>query len=119
MAAANLSRRFLIDVRKDGTISSRDTNELLMPRRLNNSALPVFSVSTLEAVAALEVRFGRRQYAVHPETGQVWYRLCTLEDGTDPALRGDGLLEFDDLPGIERMFAKFYDEFINEQGASK
>lgn len=109
MAAADLSRRFLIDICKDGTISYRDTELRPRPPRLNNSALPVFSVNTLEQAETFQLTFGRRQYAEHPERkGQPWYRLSRLEDGTDPALRGDGSLEFEDLDGLTRMFNKFW-----------
>lgn len=106
--STHLDRDVKIHICKDGTISYRNLNE----RVFNGIALPVFSVDTVQQAQDIQVRFGRRQYIKHPDMvdGRDWYKLSVLEDGTDLQLRGDGTLEFDDLPGVTRLFQKWWDE---------
>jgi hypothetical protein len=60
----HLSRRFMIHVCKDGTITYRDTST--REHVFNGIALPVFSVDTVAQAQALQVRFGRLAHEEHP-----------------------------------------------------
>lgn len=71
----DLKRPILIDLCKDGTISFRLRVGGRMAPRLNDAAIPVFSVDTLKQAQDLQVMFCRKQYGSHPEMpNQDWYR---------------------------------------------
>lgn len=78
--STHLSRPILIDICKDGTISYRTGSQ----RRLNDAALPVFSVDTVEEAEFLQVTFGRRQYEEHPDIpGKGWYRWTDFDGNVE------------------------------------
>lgn len=100
----DLNRRIVVHICRDGTISYRERGTPVF----NGRALPVFTVDTIQQAEAIQVRFGRRQYVEHPQIpGKPWFRLSVLEDGTDTVQVG-GLIEFEHLDGIGRMFAEFF-----------
>jgi len=102
----DFQHRFMIHVCKDGTVTYRDAHK--RERIFNDVALPVLSVDTEQQAKDIQVYFCRRQYGEHPlMPDKPWYRLSVLSDGSDPALRKDGLLEIDDLEGIGAMFKRF------------
>lgn len=104
--SSDYSRPIMIHVCKDGTVTYRRPGEAVF----NGVALPVFSVNTPEQAEAIQVRFCRRQYAEHPQmAGKIWYRLSRLGDGSDPANRPSGMLDFEDLEGVTVMFREFFD----------
>lgn len=106
MKPGDLSRPILIHVCKDGTISYRTRRQKVF----NGVALPVFSVDTEEQARDIQVRFGRRMYDSHPKIpGRPWYKLSVLRDGSDPAMRGDGALDYSDLDGISDMFREHWE----------
>lgn len=79
-AGSHLSRPILIDICKDGTISYRTVEQ----RRLNDAALPVFSVNTIDEAQFIQVTFGRRQYHEHPDIpGQGWYRWTDFDGNVE------------------------------------
>src|SRR5689334_521905 len=85
-----LTRAVRIYLCKDGTISYRPSTE----PSFNGSALPVFSVDTVEQARAVQVRFGRLQYGEHPQLpGRPWYRWTDFSgdvaqlDGVSNAIR--------------------------------
>ena len=95
MKAHYFTRRFMIHICKDGTISYRDTS--IKEKVFNNVALPVYSVDTKEQAKDLQVTFGRLQYGEHPlMPGQPWYRFSMPLD--------KWTLELDDLDMISRLF---------------
>jgi hypothetical protein len=110
----HLSRRFMIHVCKDGTVTYRDTS--LREPVFNGVALPVFSCDTAEQAEALQVfgqflviRFCRRGYEPLPQQpGRPWYRLSTLGEGV-PLFRA---LELEDLEKVTLMFAAFYSALV-------
>lgn len=105
----DLSRPIVIHVCKDRTISYRCRGEAVF----NGRALPVFSVETEEQARAIQTRFGRRQYREHPlMPGKPWFVLSTLGNGVDPALRGDGTLELEDLGAVTALFREFYNNHL-------
>ena len=90
-----LDRPILIDCCRDGTISYRDKHK--REPRLNNAALPVFSVNTVDEAKQIQVRFCALQYTEHPnQPGRPWYVL--------PGFGG----ELSDLEHVTEMFAEFY-----------
>lgn len=90
-----LDRAVLVDVCKDGTISYRE--RVKKEKRLNNAALPVYSVDTVEEARALQVHFGAKQYTEHPrQPGREWFVL--------PGFAG----EIDALDNVSRCFDDFY-----------
>lgn len=100
-------RPIMVHVCRDGTVTFRRRDEPVF----NGRALPVFSVNTPEEAEAIQVRFCRAQWKAHPlMPGKTWYRLSCLYDGTDPAHRGDGMIEPEDLDGITVMFREFWAE---------
>lgn len=100
----NLSRPILIHVCKDGTISYRTRKQKVF----NGRALPICSVETEKDAQSLQIRFGSRQWTEHPQMrGKIWYRLSVLPDGMPLCLRGNSLLEIEDLDGIGAMFESF------------
>lgn len=102
-------RPIMIHVCKDGTVTYRRPGEAVF----NGVALAVFSVNTPEQAEAIQVRFCRRQYVDHPQMpGKIWYRLSRLGDGSDPANRPSGMLDFEDLEGVTVMFREFFDAHL-------
>jgi len=107
--SSDYSRPIMIHVCKDGTVTYRRPGEAVF----NGVALPVFSVNTPEQAEAIQVRFCRRQYGEHPQMpGEIWYRLSHLGDGSDPASRPSGMLDFEDLEGVTVMFREFFDAHL-------
>lgn len=101
----DLSRPIIIHVCKDGTISYRRRTEPVF----NGRALPVFSVDTEQQAQDIQLRFGRLQHRAHRQMpGKSWYVLSTLGDGIDPALRGNGTLNLEDLDTVCDLFRDFY-----------
>lgn len=45
--------------------------------------------------------------------GKIWYRLSRLGDGSDPANRPSGMLDFEDLEGVTVMFREFFDAHLS------
>lgn len=92
-----LDRAVLIDICKDGTLSHRvrgDKNA----KRLNGSALPVFSVDNVADAESLKVHFGKRQYIEHPERpGEPWMKLFPFGG------------ELEELDRVCIMFSQWYD----------
>ena len=102
--SSDFARPIMIHVCKDGTVTFRRRDKPVF----NGIALPVFSVETIAEAQALQVHFCRAQWDQHPLLpGKIWYRLARLGDGTDPAHRPGGLLEFEDLTGVTEMFREF------------
>ena len=106
----DLSRRFVIHVCKDCTVTIRQPGQKVF----NGVALPVFSTDTLEQADSIRVAFCRVIPLQHPkmEKGETWYKLARLGDGQDPLLSGKALLELEDLDGIANMFRTFWQEHI-------
>lgn len=109
---SDYGRQIMIHVCKDGTVTYRALNEPVF----NGVALPVFSVDTAEQAEAIQVRFCRAQWEPHPlMPGKTWYRLSILRDGTDPAFRTSGTLEYEDLKGVTVMFREFWDAHLSSK----
>lgn len=96
MNKSDLDRNVLIDICRDGTISYRVRGS--NTKRLNNAALPVFSVDTEDDAKALQVHFCALQYTPHPFDGRRWYVL--------PGFTG----ELEAMPAVTERFSKWYDE---------
>jgi hypothetical protein len=86
----------LIDVCKDGTISYRLKHG--KRGRLNDAALPFYSVESEEEAAELQVALCKLQYTSHPERpGEAWYRFINHHTWVWSGMVGD----------IERLTALF------------
>lgn len=92
---SDLGRAVLIDICKDGSVSFRRRNS--NDRRLNDAALPVFSVDTVEQARDLQVLFCTRQHEPHPFDGRAWYVL--------PYFSGN----ISDLAEVADMFRLWWD----------
>lgn len=102
LTVPNFDRAVLIDVCKDGTISYRTRAK--REGRLNNAALPVFSVNTVEEAMRLQVHFGAKQYTSHPEQPtRDWFVW--------PAFSGT----IEQLDELTAAFTAFYDEHVDPE----
>jgi len=105
----NLTRRYMVHICKDGTITYRDT--VKKEKVFNGVALPVGSTDTKKEAEALQIRFGRLAYEEHPlMPGKPWFKLSTVHG--EPLFRP---LNVEDLEAVGKMF----EEFILECQAKK
>jgi hypothetical protein len=89
------SRRFMLHVCKDGTVTYRDKS--IGEKVFNGSALPVFSVDTADEAKWIQVRFCKLQYESHPlMPGKPWYKMFPFSG------------ELDDLDRVRSLFAECY-----------
>ncbi len=89
------TRRFMIHVCKDGTVTYRDKS--ISEKVFNGRALPVFSVDTAEEAERIQVRFCKLQYGHHPQMpGKPWYKVFPFSG------------ELEDLNRVRNLFAEFY-----------
>ena len=102
---STLDRKILIDICKDGTISYRERGGY----RLNNAALPVFSVDTVEDAKRLQARFCTLQYDRHPDPKgpEQWFVL--------PGFSGN----LNELDVVTARLATFWAEHINKTAEAK
>ena len=95
----HLSRPFMIDCCKDGTLTVREIGK--GNKRLNDAALPVFSANTFDEAKDLIFSVAKAQYEAHPDIpNETWYRIII-----------DNKPHLDDTDDLEKVTAKLAEAY--------